>query len=891
MKKLKYDVSIIVAVYNNEQYLNDCIESVLNQTYELEKIQLILVNDGSADNSLKICKEYAKKHENILVIDQQNQGVSAARNAGLKVAEGKYIMILDSDDRLSNNTVEYLIVFFDEHYDEVDMVTYPMLCIAPKGNYFNFRFYQYKKGEGIYDLDENPNVIQSGVNIIFKNDRNNVIYYNTSMKFSEDEDFNTKIVMRKRKIGFCTKARYLYNKMNENSATRIITNPLYCFESIMQYYEDLINEYRLIYGIIPKYIQALFLNNLSWRIKSDELYPYYLEEEQYNEAVERIINLLKNIDNDVIINMPNLRIYHKIFLLKLKQANLKLNFLENKRYQIIADNDVVLEAKNITISINRFKVKNNQISILAFIRTPIFEIGNYYPEVQLEYIDKKNKKNIKKIDKYFISNKSFYATKMKTNMFYGFEIKLNKNKIKDFKFTIKLDGHKVNTKIDFSRFCPFCERLKRYEIVSGRKIITYDKERKTKYQFCIKNNRRIDLYKFKLKQLEKYYKIKPIAALFRCLARNNKEIWIYMDREKTIDNGYYQFKHDIKKRDKIKRYYIYNDEKNNIKKHFTKKERKYLVKFNTFKHKLLFLKCSKILTAFASSLGDYNPFGIDYDLYKDIMKYELVYLQHGVLHANLLQMYSKEYTEIDKIVVSSQFERDNFINKYNYNKDDIIMSGMPRLQKDIKTKDFTIENKILFAPSWRHYLIGEFCEGKRNLKESAFLKSNYFIKISEFLNSIELAKLLKENNLKMDFQLHPVFKDYENLFHINNEYVNIVKSEDIEKYKILITDFSSYQFDFAKLKRPIIYFVPDMKEFKAGVHTYRELDLPYEKAFGKLTLDKNSLIKEVERIINNQYKDEDVYLEREKAFFIDLNDIQENLYKYLMSEGEKNGKK
>ena len=170
------------------------------------------------------------------------------------------------------------------------------------------------------------------------------------------------------------------------------------------------------------------------------------------------------------------------------------------------------------------------------------------------------------------------------------------------------------------------------------------------------------------------------------------------------------------------------------------------------------------------------------------------------------------------------------------------------------------------------------------LKERIFVSSEYFIKLKEFLNSEELRSFLEKNNLKLDFQLHPIFRDYENLFKIDNEYVNIVKSENIGKYKILITDFSSFQFDFAKLKRPIIYYVPDIKEFKAGLHSYRELDLPYEKAFGKLTLNKEDLIENIKRIVNNNFKDEDIFLKREEKFFINLNDAQDNLYRELMRE-------
>lgn len=82
------------------------------------------------------------------------------------------------------------------------------------------------------------------------------------------------------------------------------------------------------------------------------------------------------------------------------------------------------------------------------------------------------------------------------------------------------------------------------------------------------------------------------------------------------------------------------------------KERKYVVKFGSFKHKLLFLNSDKILTSF-SSLQEFVPFYKKFMYYRDILKYEVIYLQHGVLHAKLLKMYGKQYTPIDKFVISS----------------------------------------------------------------------------------------------------------------------------------------------------------------------------------------------------------------------------------------------
>lgn len=100
-------VSVIVPIYNVERYLNQCVDSILSQTYD--KLEVILVDDGSPDNCGKICDDYANKDERIKVIHKKNGGLSSARNAGLNVISGDYVSFVDSDDWLAKDTYEYCL--------------------------------------------------------------------------------------------------------------------------------------------------------------------------------------------------------------------------------------------------------------------------------------------------------------------------------------------------------------------------------------------------------------------------------------------------------------------------------------------------------------------------------------------------------------------------------------------------------------------------------------------------------------------------------------------------------------------------------------------------------------------------------------------------------------
>ena len=111
-------VSIIIPVYNVEQYLRQCLDSVCNQTFK--NIEIIVINDCSPDNSLQIIKEYQQKDDRIVLVDlKENVGLGFARNEGMKVAKGKYITFVDSDDWVTKDYVEVLYNTIEKYYYDV----------------------------------------------------------------------------------------------------------------------------------------------------------------------------------------------------------------------------------------------------------------------------------------------------------------------------------------------------------------------------------------------------------------------------------------------------------------------------------------------------------------------------------------------------------------------------------------------------------------------------------------------------------------------------------------------------------------------------------------------------------------------------------------------------
>ncbi len=107
MSKYNELVSIIVPIFNAERYIGNCLDSILSQNYK--NIEVLLINDGSTDNSKKIIEDYKNRDSRINIINQENLGAPEARNKGIKLSKGKYLMFFDSDDILNEDSIELLV--------------------------------------------------------------------------------------------------------------------------------------------------------------------------------------------------------------------------------------------------------------------------------------------------------------------------------------------------------------------------------------------------------------------------------------------------------------------------------------------------------------------------------------------------------------------------------------------------------------------------------------------------------------------------------------------------------------------------------------------------------------------------------------------------------------
>lgn len=204
-------VSIIIPVYNVEEYLKKCIDSLLAQTFK--DIKIILVDDGSTDSSSKICDEYNRKDKRVLVIHKKNEGVSKARNTGLEYAHGKYVMFVDSDDWMDETAVGSYVKMMEDNNGDYLLNRYKVIdggqereCIhffdtgrITRQQAFDFLFCQH----GVFGSVWSKLFL---LDIIKKNN----LTFDSSTRIAEDLLFNANYMKYAQSILYIKEPQYYY---------------------------------------------------------------------------------------------------------------------------------------------------------------------------------------------------------------------------------------------------------------------------------------------------------------------------------------------------------------------------------------------------------------------------------------------------------------------------------------------------------------------------------------------------------------------------------------------------------------------------------------------------------------------------------------------------------
>lgn len=314
-------VSVIIPVYNVEQYLERCLDSVINQT--LQDIEIICINDGSTDGSLEILQRYAKKDSRIILVNQANKGIGITRNIGLGLARGEYLAFVDSDDWIDLKTFEIIYKKFQE--TQADIIQFDF-----NSYYYNGQFQGHQKYSDrlkkYYKCKINNNTIFKLSDVITKDFKHISLVvwdkmfstkfikdYNINFsptKIGEDNIFSIASYIFANKILYVQYPFYNYCSRKGSAVNKLSNDNLQAFDLI-----TILKQFLEEKGLFDKYKQAYSIYQLHTLAFNFVIMPYE-NRNMYLEKSSKILNkndykkLLKSIKN------PNLSFWEKIFSIK-----------------------------------------------------------------------------------------------------------------------------------------------------------------------------------------------------------------------------------------------------------------------------------------------------------------------------------------------------------------------------------------------------------------------------------------------------------------------------------------------------------------------------------------------------------------------------------------------
>lgn len=341
-----------------------------------------------------------------------------------------------------------------------------------------------------------------------------------------------------------------------------------------------------------------------------------------------------------------------------------------------------------------------------------------------------------------------------------------------------------------------------------------------------------------------------------------KDIWLITERRfECKDNGYYLYKYIRENHPDINAYYVIDKRSKQIEKI---KDYGNIIYFNSFKHFVYALAASKLIGAFIP-VG--IPDSICFYKFDKLIKGKKVFLQHGVIKEKLKSLTSNNL-DIDLFICGAKPEYEYINSEFGYENGVVKYTGLCRYDglNNYKTEKF-----ILVMPTWRQWIpSATFGNGKISNLD----KFDYFVKYKELLSNKALNDLLLSSGYKLLFFLHHEMQPYIDYFQIcGNEHITICSENDydvqylLKSAALLITDYSSVAFDFAYMKKPIIYYQFDesvyyKKHYERGYFDYDKM------GFGRKVNDVSDLLFEIKKIINNGFNVVEKYLKHIDEFFV-----------------------
>lgn len=870
MKK-KFKISVILIVNSNENYLKKSLECITKQTLNFnDNIELFIMDPTDEKNIEELCLEYKEKFpDNIKYYKEKETNINALRNKALKEVSGEIINFYNILGNWNKKAFKSVYNMFEEN-KHLNII---------KG-------YDLKINKKYLNTIDNELPLQEELELFFFNVKSlKSKFFNTEVPVLNEELFLNQVLLSNDKVGFVLKNKYIKNKQQQYNIEhqKLLENKDYYIKTLNEVHFKLITISKEKYGKTLNFVQEFIINNLKSRLLYEKI--FILNDSETTEYKNIIRNILKEIDDEFILK-SKMHFSFKMYALSLKNGTNIINdvYLDGIKINYNDLTITTLNNRNL-FKIIIMKIRNNKLYIEGTHQFDFFK--NKY---QIKAITNENKEI--KID--FYENKHWdKKTFDQETILKSYKFKLEIPLEKEFNISFVLvdqnnEEHKIipwfGKYAKLEKSIPGCYYKKDNFIVkyNKKKLMIY---KKTFYK-SLKSEIKFQYNLFKKKEF--------LISLYRTIAIikkrfNKKPIWIISDRSNVArDNGEALFKYinNLKKKDK-KVFFTVDRDSSDFKR---MKSYGKVLKNNSFSQKLNFLICSKSISA---SFSDrvFNAFGNKEVFVKDLYDFDFIFLQHGIIANDMSRTLNKLNKNISLFVTSAKGEYDSIANgEYGYNKDEVILTGLCRYDylKDESKK------KIVFLPTWRKNIGGEAIPGTEyRVYSEKFKNSEYCKYYNKLINDKNLIKEMKKYGYTGELYIHPAFfvqaKDF-----IGNETIKVMDgvanyNKIFRENALLITDYSSVHFDFAYMKKPIVYSQFDIETF-FKTHLFNSGYFSYDKdGFGPVVYNYNDTVNSIINYIKNDCKMEEKYKKNvDKFFAFTDNNNCKRVYDKIIELDEKN---
>lgn len=899
----QFKISVTMAIYNVEDYIDEAMESLINQTIGFENIQVVMVDDCSTDGTRTICRQYARKYpQNIVYIEKENNsGAADTRNIALQKCTGEITTSVDPDDYVDLELFENAYDYYQEVKSEVDVVAVPLHFFGDAADYHIASKYRYYKTR-IVDIENEYYSIQLNTCGTFCNTQLLQKFgYPTNLYVdSEDTFLITEVILEKKAYAvLCGKGEYRYRKrLVGDSLTQVSGDKKAWYsEKVDNFFFPLINYSKEKYGKTLRYLQFMFRYIMQWNIKYNCGQRNVLSVEETEEYLNKLRNILLEIDDEILTNRINDKkidssVHLNNMLLNCKYGqNLPVRYLyKSENMYMTLEDEMLYTIKEHGINIQAINFCEDKIYISGFYTNPFL---NADIKLKVEINDEEVEFKIIKSELYSV--KYFGKT---ASQGYEFQVAAIIQEDMQIKFYFCNDHINylvplITNKSPYNKLYTKCaEDYYFYEntrLEIGKKGICLKRaESKEKFKCEVKYLKRLLFGKKLLRKKSTNIK----AVIMRCIywathpVLKKKKIWLFMDRmNKGGDNAEFLFRYSMKQKDEIAKYFVVNKETETYK--YLKREHLPVVAKGSLKHRLLLFNCDKFITSQMDVIYMNDLRGIEI-FFRDLLNFDYIHIQHGLCWQNLEHLLNPNIENLKMITAVAHNEVKNLNQeRYGYLNNQLHPVGMARFDglcdksKEIK--------QVMICPTWRRDLVGRLKpDGEREYSDK-FKKSKFFEIYNSMLSDEKFISFAEKAGYKIIFVLHPNLQQQRGDFNID-ERVLFPKAYEVDydyllkQSKLMVTDYSGIQFDFAYMQKPLIYY----HDASLPNHLETSEFFDYEKdGFGEICTSADELKESIKKYIKNDAQMEQQYIERVEKFFIfhDFNNckrIYEEILQYSM---------